>query len=172
MSERKEFYRDEHPEEHWSEGGGGGGGSISGDGAWHEGGIGENPWFELFSKWGYTTPVMRIINSNMFAKHKNMLITGSTPCMKFEVFTQIEGDSIGYHVSCLLTKFVFSDNEEEKIMTLFVKWQKGHYDIASIHSARFKIFDVISQFKKIDFDFVPIALFSVEKYNIKLLKYL
>ena len=180
-----DFYLDERPKEQepsqcgtdttdGSGGGGGGGGSGGGIGgiAWGGGGGGsgggssggpstpnewpepEEPWYTV-SSWNHSQTEILLNGEGHLQACGPWILKGLKGCIELYVKAQIQGDSGGSHVRCILLSFSMSGRSGATsdpfewlfgnvpvvngTMTLRAKWQAGHWPYDSIHTARFKL---------------------------------
>ena len=161
-----EFYRDEHPKPGGGGGGGGGGGywgggdgGISGDGGWIPsvggviGGGGsstpeiDDPWYLVGSWLGEDDLILVDGEGTILTNGFELLLAGC--CMKIEIECQIKGEYIE-HVACIILVAVprKSDSANNSIFAgllnngevdIYARWQKGHYDINSVNTVRFRL---------------------------------
>ncbi|MBR7145945.1 MAG: hypothetical protein IKD10_13535 [Lentisphaeria bacterium] len=155
-----EFYRDEHPKnkESWwgnppmpTGGIGGGwvdGGDVGGGGGELDGGEGEK-WF-LLGLWQMDFPLLLTDSAGRLLSDANdVLLYSAGGCLTLNIECQIMGDTAGYHVSCLIAGVdaiesshpggMLKDLLLNGALSVKVKWQAGHYDIGTVHTARFRI---------------------------------
>ena len=139
----------------WGGGAGGGGGGSGGEPStpneWPEP---EEPWY-LVSSWKHSQTEVLLNGEDFIQACGPWILKGDKGCMELVVKAQIQGDSGGSHVRCILLSFSMSGRSEiagdpfewlfgkipviNGTMTLRAKWQAGHWPYDSIHTARFKL---------------------------------
>lgn len=185
-----EFYINEFPQESpdsgWigsgvgggSGGGGGGGGGGSGGGAWLPGGgsggggggSGDDKpedWFTV-GIWGMTGSFLPLVDgSDVLLMHNGLVLESVSGCVRVELECQVDGDSSGEHVRCIILELVYQYGDTTKSfigglladgdIIVKAKWQSGHYNYASISKVRFRLKNdpnSVSPWVKLPFDVV------------------
>lgn len=172
--------------ESWTGGSGGGDGEVEID-------IGEEDkdeddkseiWY-LLGGWDYLFPYMLTDGSGLLQTDKNgTLLFGKGPCLKLEIYGQIEGDPSGKHKDCVLLRAFVGDAEidpeggllevlkvQKAEITIKAKWQTGHYDISQVCNVRFKVGEEVTNWFVLPaYEYVDICTIVVNGTSITLKK--
>lgn len=144
----------------WGGGGTSDTGSSSGSGG-SGGGSGIGPdeiWFELIGDWTIHEQLMLLDGEGyVLLSPEGEILQGMNGCIDIKVECQIQGDSGGRHVRCLLltnsldpeVTGTLLDKFPASSTKLFVRWQTGHYPHGSINTARFRINGKVSSWFKL-----------------------
>ena len=112
------------------------------------------PWF-LIGSWGDEGDQLIIVDGEGTALTNGLELLKGPCCMKIEIECQIKDYPTGsdgrfFHIDCILLGAVprKSENGNNSIFAsllkngeidIYARWQKGHYNHASIHTVRFRL---------------------------------
>jgi hypothetical protein len=105
-------------------------------------------WFELTGEWTLHEQLILLDGEGyVLLSPEGEILQGMNGCINIKVECQIQGDSGGQHVRCLLltnsldpeVTGTLLDKFPASSTKLFVRWQTGHYPHSSINTARFRI---------------------------------
>lgn len=174
------------------EGRGGGDGSGGGDGGgyiplgsmgvWYVGGtpagapgqVVLEQW-HLLGAWQMDFSLLLTDSSGRLLCDKNdLLLFSSKGCLTIKIECQIKGDPEGKHAACVLIAIDAVENNNMEVgilenmllngcLSVTAKWQKGHYDIAAVHTARFRLNESeITPWIKIPLDETPCEIMQIK----------
>lgn len=132
----------------WGSGAGSGGDDSAGGGA--DGGA-EKPWY-LIGYWDDEGDQLIIVDANGTALTNGFELLLGSCCMKIEIECQIKGDSAYSHLDCIILgavakegvvkgNSIFAGLLKNGEIDIYARWQKGHYNHASINTVRFRLKD-------------------------------
>ena len=116
-------------------------------------------WY-LLSSWGFSQTAILLNGDGFLQGCDPWILKGDKGCMELKIEAQIQGDSGGAHIRCILLTFTMSERTGstnnpfdwlfgnvpviDGTMTIRAKFQAGHWDYVKLNTVRFRILDELT----------------------------